>query len=220
MNRLIYIGAITICLTSCISTKKYSTFVDEKIKAENLEHEPKDWLVVNLPVTEEKDNTFKQVKSSFVPAVLYWGWNSTIECEIDTYTAGNYIKSGIFQAADSLDLVSKLKERQLVIDLKQVPGKFLYENKGNAIILVVAYTMSAVEAITPYPINLEVEYQLKGNGEVIARGNHFVQNEAQPVRNIWKSSKKFTWMYLDEYKKEANRMGIELVNDIIKQIEN
>lgn len=220
MNRLIYIGVITVCLSSCMSTKKYSAFVDEKVKTENLEHEPKDWLVVNLPAAEEKGNTFKQVKYSFVPAVLYWGWNSTIECEIDPYTAGKYIKYGIFQSADSLDLRSKLKGRQLVIDLKQVPGNFLYENKGNAIILVVAYTTSAVEAISPYPVNLNVEYQLKENGEIVAKGSGVVQNEAQPVRNIWKSSKKFTWMYLDEYKKESNRMGTELVKDIIKQIEN
>jgi hypothetical protein len=107
-----------------------------------------------------------------------------------------------------------------VIDLKQTPGKFLYENKGNVIFLVVAYSTSGLEAISPYPVALEVEYQLKEKGEVLAKGNGIVQNEAQPVNNIWKSPKKFTWMYLDEYKKEANRMGIVLVKDIIKQIEN
>ncbi|RIJ37072.1 hypothetical protein [Pontibacter oryzae] len=203
-----------------LSTKKYSAFVDEKIKTENLEHEPKDWLAVYLPVAEVKGNDYKQIKNSYVPAVLYWGWNSTIECETDPYTTGNFIKAGIFQAADNLDLRSKLKDKQLVIDLKQVPGKFLYENKGNAIFLVFAYTTSAVAAVSPYPITLYAEYQLKENGEVVAHGSGVIQKKAQPVRNMWKSSKKFTWMYLDEYKKESNRMGTELVKNIIKQIKS
>jgi hypothetical protein len=103
----------------------YQTYVDKKIKTENLEQKQNDWLVVNLPVAEQKGSTFKQVKSSFIPAVLYWGWNSTIVCEIDPYIAANYVRSGILQAADSLGLAGKLKERQLVINLKQVPGKFL-----------------------------------------------------------------------------------------------
>jgi hypothetical protein len=47
MNRLIYIGVIAVCLTGCMSTKKYSAFVDEKIKSEKLVHEPKDGILSN-----------------------------------------------------------------------------------------------------------------------------------------------------------------------------
>lgn len=220
MNRLIYLGIIAIFLSSCMSTKKYFGFVDEKIKTDTPAQEPKNWLVVNSPVTEENNNTFKQLNYSFVPAILYWGWNSTIECEINPQTAANYVRSGIFKAADSLGLNSKIKDRQLVINLKKTPSKFLYENKGHVLFLLIAYTTSGLEAITPYPISLEVDYQLTENGEVVANGVGVVQSKAQPVANIWKSSKKFTWMYLDEYKKESNRMGTELVKNIMQQIEN
>ena len=137
-----------------------------------------------------------------------------IETRID------YLKQGIYKAADSLNLKQELAGKELEINIKEVPGKFLYENKGNAIIFIVAYTVSGVEAISPYPINLEFEYNINQNGSMVLEGNGYVQNTEQPLRNIWKSTKKFTWLYLEEFKKETDRMGKEMVIGILGEVKN
>lgn len=220
MKRLVYLLALGTLATGCVSSQKYGTFVEQKIKAApQQELAQKDWLVVNTPVTDQKGSNFTKVNYSFIPALVYWGWNSTIACELDPQTAAAYVKRGIYQAADSLDLQSRLGGKQLVIDIERLPGQFLYENKGNTIFLVFAHVTTGVEAISPRPTNLMVSYRLLEEGAVVASGEGLVRNEEQPLRNVWKSTKKFTWLYLDLFEKEANRMGTESVKDIIRQLE-
>ncbi len=219
MKEILTIGILSLILSSCMTTKKYSTFVDTKIKNET----PKsliaeDWLIVNTEIMEPNKNIYNQKKNSFVPAILFWGWNSTIECELDIETRIEFLKQGIYKAADSLNLKQELAGKKLEISIKEAPGKFLYENKGNAIILVIAYSVSAVEAISPYPINLEYEYNINQDGRMVAKGAGYVQNGEQPLRNIWKSTKKFTWLYLDEFKKETDRMGREMIKGIVEKL--
>jgi len=219
MKQIIAIGIFSVMLTSCMSTKKYSTFVNNKIESlQNGKERESDWLIIKSDKVEPDNNVYDQKKNSFVPAILYWGWNSTIECELDVETRIKYLKEGIYKAADSLNLKEMVAGNVLEINLKEVPGKFLYENKGNAIIFIIAYTVSGVEAISPYPINLEFEYSLNKDGNIEMKGEGFIRNGEQPLRNIWKSTKKFTWMYLDEFKKETERMGKELVLGIIEEI--
>jgi hypothetical protein len=219
MKKLIPILALGACLTGCVSTQKYGAFVDQKTKTEQPQTVQQDWLIVNTPVSEKQGNNFTQIKSSFIPAIVYWGWNSTISCEIDPNTATEYVRRGIYQAAEHMDLQSRLNGRQLVIDIKQLPGQFVYENKGSTVFLVVAHATTYVEAISPMPTNLVVDYKLLENGAVIASGEHFVRNQEEPLRNVWKSTKKFTWLYLDQFEREANRMGTESIIDIVKQLE-
>jgi len=219
MNRVLLFVITGLLFTSCITARKYSTIVDTKIKEQVREVEPWDWLVINPPEVESEGNQCKQEKYYFIPAILYWGFNTTIECEIDQNTRISYIKEGIYKAADSLNLKGILNGKQVEIDLKQLPGKFLYENWGSAIFLMVAYTYSGAEKIDPVPLDLMFEYRLKENEAVITSGNSGVYNYEKPLGNIWKSTKKFTWLYLAEFKKETDRMGVELVKELIEQIE-
>ena len=220
MKRLIYLLAFGMLATSCVSSQKYGTYVEQKIKAEPLQEvAQKDWLIVNTPVTEQKGSNYTKVIYSFIPALVYWGWNSTIACELDPQTTAAYVKRGIYEAADKLDLQNRLAGRQLVIDIERLPGQFLYENKGNTIFLIFAHVTTGEEAISPRPTNLMVRYTLLEDGAVVASGEGLVKNEEQRLRNVWKSTKKFTWLYLDQFEKEANRMGSESVKDILQQLE-
>lgn len=204
-------------LTSCMGTKKYASFVEQRVQTEQAVPQ-QEWLVVNTPAAGQ-GNQLKQLERSFIPALVYWGWNSTISCELDPGTAAAFVRRGIYQAADSLGLQNRLGGRQLVIDIRQAPGQFMYENKGNVIYLLFAHITTAEEAITPRPTNLVLHYQLMENGAVIASGEGLVKNEEERLRNVWKSTKKFTWLYLDLFEREANRMGTESVKDILRQIE-
>ncbi len=219
MKQILTIGILSLFFTSCMTTKRYSTFVDTKTKSINVKNETtRDWIAIKVDKTEPTQTVCEQKKNSFIPAILYWEWNSTIECELDIKTRTEYLKQGILRAVDSLNLQHILSGRKLEIKLKEIPGKFIYENKGNAIIFIIAYTVSGVEAISPYPINLEFEYSIINNGELEIKGEGVIKNTEQPMRNVWKSTKKFTWFYLDKFRIETERMGIELISKIIEEI--
>ncbi|GGK60163.1 hypothetical protein ACD591_11870 [Rufibacter glacialis] len=221
MKNLYYPILITVLLSSCVSSKKYSTFVIGKLQADFIAKDSlqnQEWLTINTDKIPQAENQYEQLKSSFIPAIIYWGWNSTIECAIDPSITATWIKNSIYHAADSLNLAEKAKGRQIVINLKQVPGKFLYENKGMAIIFLVAYSVSGQESISPAPINLVAEIETKSGEASHFKGEVSIPNNGQPMNNIWKSSKKFTWAYLEEYKKESQRMGTELVKQLIQNL--
>ncbi|MDX5418890.1 MAG: hypothetical protein LPK09_06720 [Hymenobacteraceae bacterium] len=219
MKRFIYLLALGVCLTGCVGTKKYATYVDEKLKTVAQETDQHDWLIVQAPASAPKASNYIQLESSFIPAIVYWGWNSTISCEIDPYATTEFVKRGIYQAAQNLEVQQKLAGRQLVIELEKVPGQFMYENKGSTIFLVFAHVTTGEETITPRPTELLVRYKLIENGEVIATGKNMKSNQEQPLRNMWKSTKKFTWMHLELLEREAVRMGAESLIDIMKQLE-
>ena len=200
MKYVIFLTILVGLSTSCITTKKYASFVDGKTKEVKTEANLKDWLIVNTEEVVPQQTKYDQKKNSFVPAIFYWGWNSTIECELDFNTRLEFVRNGIYRAADSLDLKQYAGDKKIEIKLKDIPGKFLYENKGYTIIVLVAYMISGIEAIHPYPINLEYDYLIKDDEKMNIKSEGFVQNKEQASSNRKYSTKKFTWMYLDEFK--------------------
>ncbi len=219
MKKLLLFAFLGLLFSNCVSTQKYATFVDQKVKPYRTPPEPKDWLQVNAAPAQSAANDCKQLKFKFIPAIFYWNWNSTIACELNQDVKANYLREGIYRAADSLHLKDWLAGKRLEISLKQVPGKFLYTNKGYTIYLLLSYVTGSEESLKPYPINLEYDYMVQENNQVISEGAGVIQNEEQPMQNIWKSTKKFTWLYLDGYRKETERLGWEIVQEIKGQLE-
>ncbi|MBF8963885.1 hypothetical protein I0P70_11550 [Pontibacter sp. FD36] len=219
MKQLYTLLLAGLSLTSCVSTSKYAQFVEQKPKTERPEQvQQSDWLIVQAPPAAQKSNYLK-LENSFIPAIVYWGWNSTISCELDPGSTAVHVQRGMHQAAQKLNLQHVLGDRQLVVELQQLPGQFLYENKGSTVFLLFMHMTSAQEVITPRPTNLIVRYYLKEHGEVIASGESIVPNEEQPIRNLWKSTKKFTWMHLDLLESESERMGMAALTSIAKELE-
>lgn len=218
MKRLLFFACLVLLCTNCVSTQKYATFVDQKVKPYRTPLEPEDWLQVNAAPARSAANDCKQLKFKFIPAIFYWGWNSTIECELNQDIKANYLRKSIYAAAESLHVKKWLAGKSLEINLKQIPGKFLYTYKGYTVYLVFSYIEGGEESIKPYPINLEFDYLVKENNQVISEGAGVIRNEEQPMLNIWKSTKKLTWLYLDGYQKETERMGWEIVQEIMNEL--
>lgn len=219
MKKLLFFAFLGLLFSNCVSTQKYATFVDQKVKPYRTPPEPEEWLQVNAATAQSAANDCKQLKFKFIPAIFYWSWNSTIACELNQDVKANYLRESIYRAADSLHLKDWLAGKTLEINLKQMPGKFLYTNKGYTIFLFVSYVTGNEESIKPYPITLEYDYMLKENKVIDREGAGVVRNGEQPVQNIWKSTKKFTWLYLDAYQKETEQMAREMLQEIMGQLE-
>ncbi|SIT78417.1 hypothetical protein [Pontibacter indicus] len=219
MKNFTWLLVAALGLSSCVGTKKYASFVEQRVQTEQATPTLQEALVVKAPATEQAGHQYKQLERSFIPALVYWGWNSTISCELDPGLATAAVSRGMYQAADKLDLQNRLGGRQLVVDIRQTPGQFMYENKGSVIYLIFVNLTSGQESITPRPTDLVLHYQLLENGAVVASGEEMVKNTQEPLRNLWKSSKKFTWLYLDQFELEAGRMGEQSLHNIMLKLE-
>ena len=124
-------------LTSCVSSQNYTTFVQEKTKSVVTTTTAHDRVVVTFPDSLTTVSQCHQLKNSFIPALFYWGWNSTIECEIAQDYTFNYLRQAILATADSVGLNDQLAGKELNIHLKQALGSFVYENKGDVLILII-----------------------------------------------------------------------------------
>jgi len=215
MKNLIYLLLLSILTTSCIGSKKLLMIVNEKTSPEEVVTEEQDWLTINMENPEQSGNQCNQLNYYFIPALLYWEWNSTIACDIDPVFVRNYFEKAIYKAADSLGMRDNLGNRKVTINLTDLPGKFLYENKGTTMIFIFAYSVSTLEGISPSRTNLVAEYSIQNETETTDEGQITVQNLEMPLPDIWNSTKKLTGKYLDKYKVEIERMSTELVEEII-----
>src|SRR5690606_8191402 len=104
--------------------------------------------------------TSTKLKSKFIPAILYWGWENTIRCELDPIMVGHSFKESFSYYADTLNLREKTQGKKLEIKLEKIPNNFIYTNQGNTAIFIIAYTVNTIEAIIPQEQNLIVSYKL------------------------------------------------------------
>ncbi|MHC2991189.1 hypothetical protein OB13_06175 [Pontibacter sp. HJ8] len=215
MKQFYYLLLLCILSTGCVSTSKYTSFVNEQAKAVVTPPQHQEWLTVNLPAAGAGSNKATRVKGYFIPAILYFSWNNTIACELDPQIAATYIRKGIYKAADSLQLKNHLGDKKLVINLQQVPGQFVYENKGQLFNLIFFHISSGEQKITPQPIAMQATYELKLNDGLVVQGSGNIPNTETQTTSGWLSAKRLTWVHLDNFKTEAERMGAQLVKEII-----
>ncbi|WP_418263247.1 hypothetical protein [Flavobacterium faecale] len=215
---LLTILTITL-LTSCIGTNKFTSFSEPKFQ-EVKTNSANNSFTFDLTGLESKTSiiTSTKVKSQFIPAILYWQWNNTIKCEINPVTVGQLFQINFMQYVDSLKISEKLQGRKLEMKVEKIPNSFVYTHKGNSIILIVAYTVSDLEAIFPQEQDLVVSYKMTQNGSTIKEGKLTASNKDQTIKNVWKSTKKFTWLYIDQFKQNTNSMAKEIVDKLVKEI--
>lgn len=210
--------AITI-FSSCISTKKYASYVAPKFESVPINRTNNN-IKFDLTALHKSDTSIvaNSLTSQFIPAILFWQWNKTIQCDVDQTIIGESFETDFLSIADSLKVQDVLKDRQLEIKLEEIPNSFIYTNKGQTIIFIVAYAFSAIEAIAPKLDDVVVSYKLRENDAIIKQGKITVFNTQKPVRNVWKSTKKFTWMYVSQFKENNKRMTEDVINKLIGEI--
>jgi hypothetical protein len=206
-------------LTSCISTQKYTSFVEPKFQHNKAEIKTKNIFfdVNNLDNLKNKVVSTK-LKSQFIPAILFWQWENTIKCEISPVILGQEVQKDFMYYADSLKMEEKLKNKKLEINIEKIPNTFVYTNKGNAVILLIAYTTSSLVAILPEEQSMVVSYKLTENSSIVKQGQISIKNKNESLKNIWKSAKKFTWLYVEKFKQNSKNMTKELAEKLSKEI--
>lgn len=219
MNRKILSILTITLLTSCIGTKKFTGFVEPKFQDKQLISTNEN-IIFDLTGLENTSAsiTSTKVKSQFIPAILYWQWNNTIKCEVNPTIVGQSFQENFLRYSDTLKVQEKLQGRKLEMKVEKIPNSFLYTHKGNSVILIIAYTVSDLEAIFPQEQDLVVSYKLTKNGLTIKEGKLTTSNKDQPIKNVWKSTKKFTWLYIDQFKQNNKILTKEIIEKLMTEI--
>ncbi len=206
-------------LTSCIGTKKFTGFVEPKFQDKQLISTNGN-IIFDLTGLENTSAsiTSTKVKSQFIPAILYWQWNNTIKCEVNPIIVGQLFQENFLRYSDTLKVQEKLQGRKLEMKVEKIPNSFVYTHKGNSVILIIAYTVSDLEAIFPQEQDLVVSYKLTENGLTIKEGKLTTSNKDQPIKNVWKSTKKFTWLYIDQFKQNNKILTKEIIEKLMTEM--
>lgn len=222
MKKLLLILILILLLTSCLGTKKYNGFVCRKIKSNSYQQSKKlnDFVQIRTDslVMPDTLSTCKKLKSLFIPAILYWQWENTIKCDLNPSTPTSILHSFIESYADSVKLKEKLNGQTLELSILKIPSSFIWTYKGHCIIFLVAYTIGELEAIYPLGQYLKVNYRLLKGGQETKTGTLTIKNIDLPIKNTWKSTRKFTWLYIDQYDKNIKNLSKLLIDKLLTEI--
>ncbi len=223
MRKIVLI--VSLCLmilnTSCaLKSAKLELMVQSKLIETKKNTISNQFVEFKINKKIEFANECKQDKNSFIPALLYWGWNSEIICEFSKETIENQINASIKDKMKSLGLNQIFDNKKLIINIDDLPSKFKYQEKGDVVILLFAYVDSEKRYIAPEKNVFKGSYKiLDKNDSVILEKDFLENNMIKPQADVFKSSKKLSWQYINAYNNELDRFISVLLEDVKKNLE-
>lgn len=211
-------------ISSCISSKRIDDIVkryyDEKpiVKPEIVEQ----WYSINPEVNIiDTFSTSERTRAKFIPAILYWQWHTVVEADINKDITLSRFNNYLASNSSTLELPNLLNGNTIEFSFDSLPSGFTYLEKGYTIIFIVGYSISELNVIyplnTPYILNYKV---FNKNGEQVSFGKIRSENKEVLLRNDWKTSKNFTWLYLNEYNKHQDLAFEELIKLVEQELKN
>lgn len=219
--KFIVLIAIVVGLSSCIGTKRYTRYLSEGYKksADTFKSSNPNIIFSQTPSIVDTISIAKNKKSHFVPAIIFWQWEKSIATTLAEKHQANKIQNFMALYADSLQLGQKLNGNKLQISIDSAPANFTYTSKGYFMYLFIAYITSVQETIKPEFSDLKLSYSLVDpTNSVIKKGVITVLDTNMPAKNLWKSTKKFTWKYLEEYEANVKLMSKQAIDKLSKEI--
>ena len=210
------------CLSSCVGTKRFSKFVSEKcepaiFKETNITSNYIKFKVDNLS-NQDTLVKIKRIKKQFIPAVLYWQYESTFECSIAPKAIASKICGYMESYAETVNLSQKIDGRKIEISIDKLPNSFVFTEKGYVIFLVFAYAAGGVEAIVPQNENLRISYRIFQDNNETQKGSITILNEDKPIKNFSNTMKRFTWKYLDNYDSNLNNLCEKAIDKLLIEL--
>ena len=224
MKHATFILVITLLFTGCVSTKKFSSFVNPTFKHFFLypTQDENENISVDLSKLEAMDDAVKSeaLKSRFIPAVLFWQSVKEIECLISPQCVGDMFKFHFINYSKALGLSEKLGSRKLTVIIEEIPASFLYTYKNSTIILGSENTYTSLEeAIYPVEQDFVIWYELQENGQTKISEEIHITNRDTPMENSWRSTKSFTKKYVKQFEnniqnaaEETAQLFLDIIN--------
>jgi hypothetical protein len=140
-------------------------------------------------------------------------------CSVEPQVVARLFQNAFLKQTAISGLPQKLQHQTLEITVEEIPNQFTYVSRGRAIVLIVAYTVSGLEVITPEAQKLVVRYRLLDEGrETLKKGRLILANEQEPLVNRVRTSRNFTRQYVEAFLKANASLAERLVGKLTDEL--
>ena len=133
----VYVLFLLFGFAACVPMKDISSSLEEALTPEYVDYSntKQDFIQVNTNLLDNTDSLIKvtKVKKYFVPALILWAWNQTLNCEINNSYFTNIFTKTLIEKAELYHLQSFMEDKRIEIDIVKVPSQFLYINQGSVL---------------------------------------------------------------------------------------
>ena len=223
MKRIFAIFLFPLLLISCIGTAKFNRIVFQKFSGlpKINEQNTNNFILIQTDKLDNLDDLLvksEKLKSFFIPAILYWGWNNTIKCELNPLSVASRFNSSLVSYANSIDLQRTLNGQRLEISIESIPNSFIYFLKGGLLLIRNFGVLSNYEDIVPEKQELRFSYKLITRTNEIKTGTITIDCNDQPVINTWGPTRKFIGEYINIYNGDLTSLSKDAVDNILTDI--
>lgn len=161
--------------------------------------------------------TVEKVSSFFIPAILVWGWENKLKCQINDNYFVNVLVDEINRQNDEFQLGKFLADRHLEINIESVPSVFEYEDNGFYYFAFFAYGYSSYEGIDPKDQRFQVSYRILV-GETELKKGVFTKYYNAPFKDGWASGSGLAKKYMKEVVNAYDNDCEQCISEILDEL--
>ena len=211
-------------LSSCISTKTVQKYMRSSLptSADSIvkqDYKLKDYTLLltdSLHKTDSVVDVNKKV-SYFIPAIIFWGWNHTLECNVNKKIFVKEFIDVFNEKSKEFTLSKYLGERKLTIEIEKVPSSFIYTNSGAVIFAFIAYSYVFNDYIDPVNQTFRVRYKIV-QGDIEMANDVYETRFNEIVANNYSTTEDFIATYVSNRQYYFRHSCEELFDRIMENL--
>jgi len=222
--KLLVIMVVAVSFSSCISSRTLKKYVKTALpyNAEEIVNKQLAMTDYTLICTDSVNYTdsvvaIKKTKGYFIPAILFWTWDSTFETNINKNIYLQTLTSTFEERAIEFELKKHLEGRKLVVTVERLPSSFYYSSNGWFVFLLYSYSYSFGENIKPNDQKFRVRYKVLQDGTEVVN-DMYERSFVTTSTNNFSATDKFIANYLDETKLNFKKACEELFDRIVENL--
>lgn len=220
-KQLLILFVLFLSLGSCISVKKVNTIINTKISDEILIEKvlDDDYLALYTDALDVSSyfSSVDKEQSIFVPAIVFWLWNQTLLCDINSLYFSNIFTDLLAKKAEESNLKEKLNGKRLEISLESIPTSFYYTDNGFVATLIFYYFYNYSRVLYGTADNLTISYAIYDKGVELKSGV-FIENNFAPKFSQMGGRAKMIDNYVDIYTNAFYIRSTNVINTIFDEI--
>lgn len=222
--KLLLMVAITVSLSGCVSTKTVKKYVQSALpkNAKELVTQPvnlTDYTLICTDTLHQTDSVFsvKRTKAYFVPAIVFWAWNSTFETDLNKNIFLKALATTFEERGTEFELKKHLEGRKLIVEVERLPASFRYSNGGWGLFLLYSYTYSFGENIQAENQIFRVRYKIIDHDVEIAH-DVFERSFSSVLNNNYSATDKFVSQYMNNTTENFKKACEDLFDKIVDSL--
>jgi len=220
-NIAIIFFAITLSLSSCLTSKKVDKFVGKQFNDELPKPEKKKnqdiSITSNIPYSSGNISTTETKTSNMLPLIFYWQWDYKNTCTLNPAIAVNtFTKTVNLQAGKGLN--QKLNGQKLELTIEQMPNASAFDDKAHLVWIIYAFAWDKI-SVQPDLKDLVVSYKVLQNGSSMKSGSITIKNNEQNKGlRFFQSWKSAISEYLVQYDQDMANMTKTFIDKLNQEL--